>query len=151
MSSSSNQVCVIDGDYTIGDTKNNTALTELLAAYKSTLNIKTAENSPDYSKFALIHSKDGSELCSHLLASFGLLHLMPPDGLERHPDGGDESSSDMHTQTPKLQQRTHHHSSYTNFICFIVSDFDHESDRVFAKLEETQLKLGNFLSGLNQA
>lgn len=38
----------------------------------------------------------------------------------------------------------------SNFVCFLVSDFD-QSDCVFLKLEESQAKLSSIFNSLNQS
>ena len=134
---SSNQVCVIDGDYADVNAVHS-SLTQLIDVYKSKLR-------DDSCQFALLHSKDGSELYTSLLQSFGLSVASSSLDLD-NTAATSASSSDTTVSTVKVQQQ--HRTTaglYTTFICFVVSDFD-ANDRCFVKLEETQLKLSNFVS-----
>jgi len=177
-----NQVCIIEGDYNLttapvnDDEKKSTLssarqvhdqrLTQLIEAYKTKLNLHNshtledgdAEMSSskttlsDYSKFTLIHSKDGSELYTSILQSCGLNASDLDNTINSGANGGDTTVSTIVAANGanKAQQQRTANNIYTTFICFLISDFD-QDDNVFIKLEETQLKLSNFLSALNLA
>ena len=166
-----NQVCIIDGDYNVTFQSSQISascspvskriqekLSQLIDSYKSKMKLN-ADNqegtqletsASDYSKFVLIHSKDGSELYTNLLQSFGLNVSDLDNTLNSNAGGGDTTMSTVVTSggvVNKTQQRTTN-TNYTTFVCFLISDFD-QNDKVFAKLEETQLKLSNFLNALS--
>ena len=170
-------MCIIEGDYnlttaTINDDEKKTTrqvhdqrLTQLIESYKTKLNLHNshtldveAETSSskttlsDYSKFTLIHSKDGSELYTSILQSCGLNASDLDNTINSAANGGDTTVSTIVAANGanKAQQQRTANNIYTTFICFLISDFD-QDDNVFIKLEETQLKLSNFLSALNLA
>lgn len=145
MNHSLNQLCVIEGDYRIksdlsigasGKTSqnhkqssqkyNNQRINELIDNYKL---IRNSDNS-----FQLIHSKDGSELYSNLLSSFGI----------------NNSDLDRTLTQRSTNNSTLNYSNTNSYICFLINDFDQDDD-VFLKLEETQLKLSNLMNSLNQS
>lgn len=163
---SSNQVCVIEGDYNVtydaaspSKQSEDKRLSQLIESYKKKLNLATdassessssSKTASEYSKFTLIHSKDGSELYTSILQSFGLTASDLDNTI--NSANGDTTVSTIVTAngTNKAQQQRTTNSNYTTFICFLINDFD-QNDNVFTKLEETQLKLCNFLNTLNHA
>ena len=172
-----NQVCIIDGDYDVtackhgADDKNDQLsdkLTRLIESYKAKLQLNsdtsasiiadhhmdTSNGSADYSKFVLIHSKDGSELYTNLLQSFGLntsdLDSTLSSGVDTTMSTVVSTTNTAGSSTASKPQQRTHNSNYTTFVCFLISDFD-QNDKVFVKLEETQLKLSNFLNALNMS
>ena len=162
---SSNQLCVIEGDYNLTKYNNSNQvkssspskksaniakLNELIEAYKSKYPSITNESGVE---LMVIHSKDGSELCMNLLNNLGLT-----------PNGSNQNSTTLSTtlnefdltttttttlSTANSNQR-YVSSSLTNFVCFIIPDFD-QNDKVFLKLEETQSKLTNLFNNLQSS
>ena len=141
---SSNQLCIIDGDYDVAYSDDLDAnkspnklakdkLDKLIESYMAKLNLK---NENQIYSFSLLHSKDGSELYLNFLQSFGL----NTSDLDNNV-GGD-------VKTTQLQRTNNSHNNSSSFICFLISDFD-QNDKVFIKLEEIQLKLANILNSLS--
>ena len=147
MTSNLNQICVIDGDYkmktgspTQAGSKRVSAsakLNSLIERYKA----KLGADSPD--EFVLVHSKDGSELCSSLLQGLGVADFETT--LVNATLTSETSKSGCSTG-----QRFSHNNLASSFVCFVVSDFD-QNDLVFIKLEETQAKLASLYSSLNSS
>lgn len=169
-----NHLCVIDGDYKIYKNKdmpaplampspNSNKLDDLVEYYRQNLkNIGCDET------FALIHSKDGSELYNQLLHSFiGLAtNTMSGQEMDKTILNLSEYLSTTSRQANQQQQQQFQRTSHFNlnsapshlslhqlshqnssYIAFVISDFD-TNDRVFTRLEEAQFKLTN-LSNLN--
>ena len=141
---SSNQLCIIDGDYDVAYSDDSEAnkstnklakdkLDKLIESYMAKLNLN---NENQIYSFSLLHSKDGSELYLNFLQSFGL----NTSDLDNNV-GGD-------IKTTQLQRTNNSHNNSSSFICFLISDFD-QNDKVFIKLEEIQLKLANILNSLS--
>jgi hypothetical protein len=141
---SSNQLCIIDGDYDVAYSDDSEAnkstnklakdkLDKLIESYMAKLNLN---NENQIYSFSLLHSKDGSELYLNFLQSFGL----NTSDLDNNV-GGD-------VKTTQLQRTNNSHNNSSSFICFLISDFD-QNDKVFIKLEEIQLKLANILNSLS--
>lgn len=156
MNPSLNQLCVIEGDYKIEGTQNavesspsesmsgSEKLNEIIEGYK--LKVKNNQIGSDASQsnssngeFVLLHSKDGSELCTSLLQSLGAYDF---DTTLINTTTNNENKS------VNLTQRFTNNGS--NFICFLISDFD-QNDCVFLKLEETQAKLSSIFNSLNNS
>jgi hypothetical protein len=178
---SGNHLCVIEGDYkiykkdmmpppaTATSTSTVTATTatplstrhkidELIEYYKLNLS-----NSGQNEKFKVVHSKDGSELYTQLLASFGLSSMSTTINSEIDMDKTITTLGEyLNNRTLTQFQRTSHinlnnnnnnnannntcssvSNENANYICFVISDFD-TNERVFARLEEAQFKLTNF-------
>ena len=145
MTSNLNQICVIDGDYKMktgspqaGKRVSTSAkLNSLIERYKA----KLGADSPD--EFVLVHSKDGSELCSSLLQGLGVADF------ETTLVNATLTCSET-SKSGCTSQRFSHNNLASSFVCFVVSDFD-QNDLVFIKLEETQTKLASLYSSLNSS
>lgn len=157
MNPSLNQLCVIEGDYKI-DTENNIEVSKNNKSPSKTLvsnneklntliesyNLKIKNNQIGTEKhpsndFVILHSKDGSELCSSLLQSLGAYDF----------DTTLINSTVTNDKSLNINQR-YTSSGGSNFVCFLVSDFD-QNDCVFLKLEETQSKLSSIFNSLNNS
>ncbi len=139
MNTSLNQLCVIDGEYKIKteDCANrNEKLTNLIESYQLKLKNNQIAGS-DNNDFVLLHSKDGSELCTSLLQSLGAYDF----------DSTMNSTLTNNDKSVNLTQRFTN-TGLSNFVCFLISDFD-QNDCVFLKLEETQAKLSSIFNSLN--
>lgn len=183
-----NHLCVLDGDYKIlkkdfdiENTKSSKQtphcvsngldkLNELIEFYKINLQQQGQDEC-----FQLIHSKDGSELYSNLLNSFGLLSMAIPssnstmlcsfsssslnltadldktiNNLNEYLSFNSKQSLSALTGSNATRLTTSNHfnnNNNSNYICFIICDFD-QTDQIFIKLEETQQKLTSLLSAL---
>ncbi len=137
MNPSINQLCVIDGQYIIKDVDpdfSNDKLTTLIETYQLQLKNSPSSGSND---FVLLHSKDGSELCTNLLQSLGAYDF----------DSTLNATITNNDKSINVCQRITN-TGLSNFVCFLVSDFD-QNDCVFLKLEETQAKLSSIFNSLN--
>jgi hypothetical protein len=156
-----NQLCVIEGDYNLTKYNNPQVkpsspskksasiakLNELVEAYKS--KYPTIINESE-TELMVIHSKDGSELCMNLLNSFGLSSNVSNQNsttLSTTLNEFDLTTTTTTTLSTANTNQRYVSSSLTNFVCFIIPDFD-QSDKVFLKLEETQSKLTNLFNNL---
>ncbi|CAF0879713.1 unnamed protein product [Brachionus calyciflorus] len=156
-----NHLCVINGDYKIlkkelkNDGNDNPQngmdkLNELIEFYKINLQQQGQDEC-----FQLIHSRDGNELYTSLLNSFGLNSIATND-LDKTISNLNEILSlnsapgAQQYQRLAIQHLNNNNNNSSSYICFIISDFD-QSDSIFLKLEETQLKLTNFINSINGA
>lgn len=152
MNPSLNQLCVIDGNYKLEELSPSKSaanpenkLEQLIEIYNekiknNQLNTEQQSTAATPNDFVLLHSKDGSELCASLLQSLGAYDF----------DTTLINSTLTNEKSINLVQRYTANGSSSNFVCFLVSDFD-QSDCVFLKLEETQAKLSSIFNSLNNS
>ena len=111
-------------------------LNDLLDSYKQKIK---SNSSTTLDEFVVMYSKDGSEICSSLMQS-----------LSSDFDTTLVNSTVIETKSMTQIQRIPINNSGSNFVCFIISDFD-QNDPIYLKLEETQAKLSPIFSSLNSS
>ena len=90
-----------------------------------------------------------------LIILFITIHLSLKDlGYDFNDSTMNSTLTNHNNETNKsvnLTQRfTTSNSNASNFVCFLISDFD-QNDSVFLKLEETQAKLSSIFNSLNNS
>lgn len=142
-----NQICIIDGKFMIveaDDAKeiNFKKLLELVEHYrlklKNNLIQLPPESATNSNQFQLTESLNGSEVYQSLLHSLGI------SDIDSQLQGASETPG---AAGPKSSVAIR---SLSDYVCFIIADFDQE-DSTFLKLEEIQSKLGNLFNTLSQA
>ncbi len=102
--SSINQLCVIDGCFNLSSLNSSgnslAKLNELIEKYRE----KFASGDDD--KFEILHSKDGSEVCSSLVDLINSI----------------DSNSDAVISSGSVQRHTAN-PSLTNFVCFVKQNY----------------------------
>jgi hypothetical protein len=159
-----NHLCIIEGEYQVS----KRTLSELRAQLKLDPSLSAASCSrieefidmykqnladQDARSLSVVYSKDGSELLTYLLNNYGLASLLT----EQNANDASSSAKTIHhfntvsnlaagESTANIHSSaSSNNNSSAHFICFIINDFE-QSDQIFLKLEEIQLKINNLLN-----
>lgn len=146
------KLCVIEGDYRIIQLKSLKKhdsglsplgkINELIDLYKAKLINEQDSASLIANDYSIIHSKDGSEICSNLIQNLSATYDFDATLINSTVINNSINNSAIE---PKSQRLT---STSSSFVCFVINDFD-QNDNVFLKLEETQSKICSVLNALN--
>ena len=145
-----NKICVIEGEFEFNHLKslnkcdsNITSVNELIEWYKTKSFERGLES--NLNEFVVIQSQDGNELCSNLIQDMSTTFDIDATVINNNTVINNTPTTNNNLNESKLMRNS---VSSSNFICFLVNDFNQE-DSTFLRLEETQTKISNIMNAIN--